>query len=109
MTPAIAAIALAEAVGRPSGRDRRGAARGFTLVPVLLPRVDAQLPAVADDRYAACSGGSCASKYHHMFEGNRVPQDSTASPGGSTAPAAEQNLNPRVKTATAIQVEDPIC
>ena len=37
-----------------------------------------------------------------------VPQDFYGEPWGIDAPAAEQNLSRRIKTATAIQVEDPI-
>ena len=43
-----------------------------------------------------------------MTEGSRIPQDFYGEPWGIDAPAAEQNLSRRIKTATAIQVEDPI-
>ena len=109
MTPAIRRHSLGGG-GRPARRVAIAVVllAGFTLVPVLLPRVDAQLPAVADDRYAGLQWRFVRIKYHHMFEGNRVPQDFYGEPWGIDAPAAEQNLTRRVKTATAIQVEDPI-
>ena len=80
----------------------------FTLVPVLQPGADAQLPAAPDDRFAGLQWRFVRIKYHHMFEGSRVAQDFYGEPWGIDAPAAEQNLSRRIKTATAIQVEDPI-
>ncbi len=80
----------------------------FTLVPVLQPSLDAQLPAAPDDRFAGLQWRFVRIKYHHMFEGGRVAQEFYGEPWGIDAPAAEQNLTRRVKTATAIQVEDPI-
>jgi hypothetical protein len=48
-------------------------------------------------------------RYHFITEGTRTQaQDSYGEPWYIDAPAAEQNLSRRVKTATAIQVEDPI-
>ena len=80
----------------------------FTLVPVLQPNLDAQLPAAPDDRYAGLQWRFVRIKYHHMFENGRVAQDFYGEPWGIDAPAAEQNLTRRMKTATAINVEDPI-
>ncbi len=80
----------------------------FSLVPVLQPPVDAQLPAAADDRFAGLQWRFVRIKYHHKFESGRVAQDFYGEPWGIDAPAAEQNLSRRIKTATAIQVEDPI-
>jgi Domain of unknown function (DUF4159) len=80
----------------------------FTLMPALQPRVDAQLPAAADDRFAGLQWRFVRIKYHHKFESGRVQQDFYGEPWGIDAPAAEQNLSRRVKTATAIQVEDAI-
>jgi hypothetical protein len=84
------------------------AAAVFTLMPVLQPRVDAQLPRVADDRYAGLQWRFVRIRYHFITEGSRVQQDFYGEPWYIDAPAAEQNLSRRVKTATAIQVEDPI-
>jgi hypothetical protein len=80
----------------------------FTLVPVLQPRVDAQLPAAADDRYAGLQWRFVRIRYHFTTEGTHEQQDFYGEPWYIDAPAAEQNLSRRVKTATAIQVEDPI-
>jgi len=77
--------------------------------PALQPRADAQLPsAAADDRFAGLQWRFVRIKYHYVNEGTRVPEDFLGEPWGIDAPAAEQNLSRRVKTATAIQVEDPI-
>ena len=80
----------------------------FTLIPVLQPSVDAQLPAEPDQRYAGLQWRFVRIRYHFVNEGTRVPQDFYGDPWGIDAPAAEQNLSRRVKTATAIRVEDPI-
>src|SRR6185369_16163065 len=79
------------------------------LAPAVQPRASAQLPnAAADDRFAGLQWRFVRIKYHYANEGTRVPQDFLGEPWGIDAPAAEQNLSRRVKTATAIQVEDPI-
>ena len=75
---------------------------------MLQPRVDAQLPAAPDDRFAGLQWRFVRIKYHYMTEGTRVAQDFYGEPWVIDAPAAEQNLSRRIKTATAIQVEDPI-
>ena len=62
----------------------------------------------ADDRFAGLQWRFVRMKYHHKFESGRVQQDFYGEPWGIDAPAAEQNLSRRVKTATAIQVEDAI-
>ncbi len=77
-------------------------------MPALQPRVDAQLPAAPDDRFAGLQWRFVRMKYHHKFESGRIQQDFYGEPWGIDAPAAEQNLSRRVKTATAIQVEDAI-
>ena len=46
----------------------------FTLVPVLQPGADAQLPGVPDDRFAGLQWRFVRIRYHHMFEGSRVAQ-----------------------------------
>src|SRR5690242_15144830 len=84
------------------------AAALLILIPVLQPRVDAQLPAAADDRYAGLQWRFVRIKYHFITENTKIQQDFYGEPWYIDAPAAEQNLSRRVKTATAIQVEDPI-
>jgi uncharacterized protein DUF4159 len=80
----------------------------FTLVPALPRSVDAQLPDVADDRTAGLQWRFVRIKYHYTTEGTREQQDFYGEPWYIDAPAAEQNLSRRIKTATAIRVEDPI-
>ena len=99
-------------VGNP--RLRRGAFGAallaiFTLVPVLQPPVGAQLPNAPDDRYAGLQWRFVRIKYHFTLEGTSKPaEDFLGEPWYIDAPAAEENLSRRIKTATAIQVEDPI-
>jgi len=80
----------------------------LTLVPVLPSSVDAQLPTAPDDRYAGLQWRFVRVRYHFITEGTHEQQDFYGEPWYIDAPAAEQNLSRRVKTATAIQVEDPI-
>jgi hypothetical protein len=80
----------------------------LTLVPLFLSRVAAQPPSEPDQRYAGLQWRFVRIKYHFVNEGTRIPQDFYGDPWGIDAPAAEQNLSRRIKTATAIRVEDPI-
>ena len=80
----------------------------LVLTPALQPPVDAQLPSAPDDRFAGLQWRFVRIKYHFTTEGTHVAQDFYGEPWYIDAPAAEQNLTRRVKTATAIQVEDPI-
>jgi hypothetical protein len=81
----------------------------LTLIPVLQPRVEADLPSAPDDRYAGLQWRFVRIRYHFVTEGTQVQaQDYYGEPWYIDAPAAEQNLSRRVRTATAIQVEDPI-
>ena len=80
----------------------------LALAPALQPGVGAQRPSADDDRYAGLQWRFVRIKYHYLTEGTQIPQDFAGEPWFIDAPAAEQNLSRRVKTATAIQVEDPI-
>jgi uncharacterized protein DUF4159 len=80
----------------------------FALVPVLQPRVDAQLPATGDERYAGLQWRFVRIKYHFTTEGTRIQDEFNGDPWLIDGPAAEQNLSRRIKTATAIDVQDPI-
>jgi len=80
----------------------------LTLLPVLQPPARAQLPQAADDRFAGLQWRFVRIRYHFTTEGTHVAQDFYGEPWYIDALAAEQNLTRRVKTATAIQVEDPI-
>ncbi|MBI4484373.1 MAG: DUF4159 domain-containing protein [Acidobacteria bacterium] len=84
------------------------AASLLSVVPVLQPRVDAQLPAISGDRFVGLQWRFVRIKYHYITEGTRQPQDFYGEPWYIDGPAAEQNLSRRLRTATAIQVEDPI-
>ena len=80
----------------------------FTLVPVLQPPVDAQLPDVPDERFAGLQWRFVRVKYPYVTQGTGVIQDFYGEPWAIDAPAAEQNLSRRLSTASAIQVESPI-
>jgi hypothetical protein len=98
--------------GLRSGARLLACAAALTLVPALQPALssvlDAQVPAAVDNRFAGLQWRFVRIKYHFATEGTHIPQDFYGEPWGIDAPAAEQNLTRRVKTATAIQVEDPI-
>lgn len=78
-----------------------------TVAPRLEPRAEAQPPS-ADDRFAGLQWRFVRIKYHYVTEGTGAQQEFFGEPWYIDAPAAEQNLSRRIKTATAIQVEDPI-
>jgi len=79
----------------------------LTLVPVP-PPAGAQLQDAPDDRFAGLQWRFVRIKYHYVVEGTSVQQDFYGEPWYIDAPAAEQNLSRRLKSATSIQVEDPI-
>jgi hypothetical protein len=80
----------------------------FALVPVLQPSLEAQLPATGDERYAGLQWRFVRIKYHFVTEGTRIQDEFNGEPWLIDGPAAEQNLSRRIKTATAIDVQDPI-
>lgn len=80
----------------------------FWLVPALQLPVDAQLPTAADDRFAGLQWRFVRIKYHYTVEGTQQGQDFYGEPWLIDGPAAEQNLSRRLKTATSIDVLDPI-
>jgi len=100
----------------PDGTKKTGARLGLiaaalallTLAPALQPGMAAQRPTVADDREAGLQWRFVRVKYHFVTEGTQIPQEFAGEPWFIDAPAAEQNLSRRLKTATAIHVEDPI-
>ena len=76
---------------------------------VLPARVAAQRPSAGDSRYASLQWRFVRIRYHYDAAALRSTGDDVyGEPWGIDSPAAEQNLSRRVKTATAIQVEDPI-
>lgn len=70
--------------------------------------LDAQLATTPDARLAGLQWRFVRIKYHYVTEGTRIEQDFYGEPWLIDGPAAEQNLSRRLKTATSIQVEDPI-
>ena len=80
----------------------------IAVVLASVPMLWAQLPAAADDRFAGMQWRFVRIKYHFTTENTHIQQDFYGEPWYIDAPAAEQNLSRRVKTATSIQVEDPI-
>ena len=104
--------------------NRRGTPRGFLPVALAVASLLTAVPGPAkaghyvhtsqsvaptpDDRYAGLRWQFVRIKYHFVTEGTEISQDFVGEPWFIDGPAAEQNLSRRVKTATAIQVEDPI-
>lgn len=79
------------------------------LVPALQPALDAQLSGEPDARLAGLEWRFVRIRYHYRTEGTQIQgEDYYGEPWYIDAPAAEQNLSRRVKTATTIHVEDPI-
>jgi hypothetical protein len=68
----------------------------------------AQLSSAPDDRFAGLQWRFVRIKYHYTLESVTLPQDFLGEPWYIDAPAAEQNLSRRLKSATAIDVQDPI-
>jgi hypothetical protein len=80
----------------------------LTLMPALQPGVDAQLSPVSDERLAGLQWRFVRIKYPYVTEGTDTAQDFYGEPWYIDGPAAEQNLSRRLKTASAIEVEEPI-
>ena len=80
----------------------------LTLGPGFRPAADAQLTRVGDDRFAGLQWRFVRIKYPFVTEGTAVAQEFYGEPWAIDSPAAEQNLSRRIKTATTIEVEDPI-
>jgi hypothetical protein len=79
------------------------------LFPPFQPGAGAQLAGAIDDRFAGLEWRFVRIKYQYVTGG--AADEALAyygEPWAIDAPAAEQNLSRRLKTATAIQVEDPI-
>ena len=86
-------------------------AAGAVLVLLALgaaPGAAVDAPSAPGNRLAGLEWRFVRIKYHFITEGTKVAQDFYGEPWYIDAPAAEQNLSRRMKTATAIHVEDPI-
>src|SRR5437870_909661 len=85
------------------------ASLALALLAATFAVIHAQLPDASDSRYASLQWRFVRIKYHYDANLLRAQgNDIYGEPWGIDSPAAEQNLSRRVKTATAIQVEDPI-
>ena len=95
------AVAVTALILLPAAAGRSGLA-SFTT------QVQAQLANAPDGRDAGLQWRFVRIKYHYATEGTAISQEFAGEPWFIDGPAAEQNLSRRVKTATAIQVADPI-
>ncbi|MCC7415784.1 MAG: DUF4159 domain-containing protein [Acidobacteria bacterium] len=78
------------------------------MLPAPAPATGAPAPSAEGGRLAGLEWRFVRVKYHYIVEGTQIAQDFYGEPWYIDAPAAEQNLSRRLKTATAIQVADPI-
>jgi hypothetical protein len=88
---------------------RTVAAAAALAVLALAPGPPARAQSVpADGQLAGLQWRFVRIKYHFSIIAATRQEDITGEPWFIDAPAAEQNLSRRIKTATAIEVEDPI-
>ena len=86
-----------------------GLAAGLLMVePARLSDAFAQIPALQDNRFAGLQWTFVRIRYYAFTVDSRYRLDYWGEPWAIDAPAAEQNLSRRLRTATAIQVNDPI-
>jgi hypothetical protein len=88
-------------------RSLAAAVAAALLLPAVAQPSQAQ-PASTDGRFAGLEWRFVRIRYHFTTEYVPVEQDFAGEPWYIDAPAAEQNLTRRIKTATAIQAEEPI-
>ena len=82
---------------------------GLLLIePGRLSNAIAQVPILQDERFAGLQWTFVRIKYSAFTVDSRYRVDYWGEPWAIDAPAAEQNLSRRLRTATAIQVNDPI-
>jgi hypothetical protein len=79
-----------------------------TLAPQFGPIADAQIAESAESRLAGLQWRFVRIRYPFVTEGTSIAQEFYGEPWAIDAPAAEQNLSRRLRTATAIEVGDPI-
>jgi hypothetical protein len=86
-----------------------GLVAGLLLVePARLSQAIAQVPLFQDDRFAGLQWTFVRIKYTAFTTDPRFAPDYWGEPWAIDGPAAEQNLSRRLRTATAIEVKDPI-
>ena len=78
------------------------------LEPLRLTEAVAQVPQLQDQRFAGLQWTFVRIRYTAFTVDNRYRLDYWGEPWAIDAPAAEQNLSRRLRTATAIEVNDPI-
>ena len=95
---------------RTGGRTRAciGAAVCALAGLALVTPVGGQMPIVSSDRFAGLEWTFVRIRYHSWTVDERRFRQYWNAPWAIDAPAAEQNLSRRLKTVTAIQVNDPI-
>jgi hypothetical protein len=76
--------------------------------PSHLAPAGAQIPALRDTRFAGLQWTFVRIRYSAFTIDSRYRQDYWGDPWAIDGPAAEQNLSRRLRTATAIEVQDPI-
>jgi len=108
-------------LGRRSVRLRRGVglatpalhlaavlAAVLLLEPMRLSEAIAQVPQLQDQRFAGLQWTFVRIRYSAFTVDNRYRLDYWGEPWAIDGPAAEQNLSRRLRTATAIEVNDPV-
>jgi hypothetical protein len=76
--------------------------------PARLSEALAQVPGLRDDRFAGLEWTFVRIRYSPVTVDSRYRVEYWGEPWAIDGPAAEQNLSRRLRTATAIQVNDPI-
>ena len=80
----------------------------FVVEPAWLSRAVAQMPVARDARFAGLDWTFVRIRYDAVTVDTRFRQDFWGDPWAIDGPAAEQNLSRRLRTATAIQVNEPV-
>jgi hypothetical protein len=94
---------------RPAALLASGALAALVLFePMRLTEAIAQVPQLQDQRFAGLQWTFVRVRYTAFTVDNRYRLDYWGEPWAIDAPAAEQNLSRRLRTATAIEVNDPV-
>ena len=94
---------------RPAALVVAGTIAGLLLIePARLSQAIAQVPSLHDERFAGLQWTFVRIRYSAFTVDARYRLDYWGEPWAIDAPAAEQNLSRRLRTATAIEVNDPI-
>lgn len=94
---------------RPAALLATGALAALLLLePLRLTEAIAQVPQLQDERFAGLQWTFVRVRYTAFTVDNRYRLDYWGEPWAIDGPAAEQNLSRRLRTATAIEVGDPV-